>query len=164
MNIIDIIVIVCCVPAVIRGLSKGFVNQAYSLLALIIGVWLSFKFSAPLGDALMSYVELSPTILHVIAFGIILLIVMLLVTLVGKAVEKVLKFVMLGWLNKILGVVFALIKVFLIIGLVITLFDAINSNIPLVKEQVLNESLFYHPVKNLADTVFPYLKELIFKK
>ena len=126
MNIIDIIVIVCCVPAVIRGLSKGFVNQAYSLLALIIGVWLSFKFSAPLGDALMSYVELSPTILHVIAFGIILLIVMLLVTLVGKAVEKVLKFVMLGWLNKIPAHFFSALP--FIITLIVLILSSMRKN------------------------------------
>ena len=89
---------------------------------------------------------------------------MIITHLVGKGVEKVLKVVMLGWLNKLLGVVFALIKVFLIIGLVIILFDAINSNIPFVSPEKLDESLFYNPVKELADIVFPYLKGLIFKK
>ena len=53
MNIIDIIILCCLVPAVIRGISKGFVNQAYSLVALIAGVWLSFKFSGALGDWLV---------------------------------------------------------------------------------------------------------------
>ena len=164
MSIIDIIIIICCVPAVIHGLSKGFVSQAFSLVALILGAWLSFKFSVPLGDYLQSYTEVSPTILHVSAFAIILLIVMIITHLVGKGVEKVLKVVMLGWLNKLLGVVFALIKVFLIIGLVIILFDAINSNIPFVSPEKLDESIFYNPVKELADIVFPYLKGLIFKK
>ena len=164
MNIIDIIIVICCVPAVIHGISKGFVTQAFSLVALILGAWLSFKFSGPLGDYLESITEVSPTILHVVAFAIILLAVMLITHLVGKGVEKVVKFVMLGWLNKLLGVVFALLKVFLVVGLIIVLFDAINSNIPFVSEDTLGESIFYHPVKELADIVFPYLKDLIFKK
>ena len=99
-----------------------------------------------------------------IAFALILLVVMILVHLAGKAVEKVLKFMMLGWLNKLLGVVFALLKMILIVGLVIILFDSLNTTIPLVKEDTLNGSILYQPVKDIANTVFPYLKELIFKK
>lgn len=164
MNIIDIIIICCLVPAVLRGISKGFVNQAYSLVALIAGVWLSFKFSGALGDWLVSFADLPSGVLHVIAFALILLIVMLLVHLAGKAVEKVVKVMMLGWLNKLLGVVFALLKMVLIVGLVIILFDALNSTIPLVKESTLGGSILYQPVKDIANTVFPYLKELIFNK
>ena len=164
MNIIDIIIICCLVPAVIHGLSKGFVNQAFALVALILGVWLSFKFSGPVGDWLVSFAEISPTILHVVSFALILMVVIAITHLVGKIVEKTLKVVMLGWLNKLLGIVFAVIKVGLIVGLVIVLFDAVNSNIPLVSEEKLDSSIFYRPIKTIADSIFPFLKELIFKK
>ena len=164
MSVIDILILCCCVPAIIRGLSKGFVSQAFSLVALILGVWLSFRFSGALGDWLVSFADLPATILHVIAFALILMAVMLLVSLTGNVVEKVLKVVMLGWLNKLLGVVFALLKVILIVGLVIVLFDALNSNIPIVSSKTLDESILYGPVKDIANLIFPYLKELIFKK
>ncbi|MBR5177136.1 MAG: CvpA family protein [Bacteroidales bacterium] len=164
MNIIDIIILCCLVPAIIRGVSKGFVNQAFSLLALIIGAWLSFKFSASVGDWLVSFFELPAALLHVIAFALILLVVMLLVHLVGKVIEKLMKVVMLGWLNKLLGAFFALLKAVLIIGLIILLFDAINTNIPLVREDTIKSSILYSPIKDIANIIFPYLKELIFKK
>lgn len=164
MNIIDIIILCCLVPAIIRGVSKGFVNQAFSLLALIIGAWLSFKFSSAVGDWLVSFFDLPAALLHVIAFALILLVVMLFVHLVGKVIEKILKVVMLGWLNKLFGAVFGLLKAVLIIGLIILLFDAINTNIPLVKEDTINGSILYGPIKDIANIIFPYLKELIFKK
>ncbi|MBR5660619.1 MAG: CvpA family protein [Bacteroidales bacterium] len=164
MNVIDIIILCCCVPAVIHGLSKGFVSQAFSLVALILGVWLSFKFSNALGDWLVSFVELPGAILHIIAFGLIMLVVMAITHLAGKAVESVLKVVMLGWLNKLLGIVFALLKAVLIVGLVILLFEAFNNTLPIVPSKTMEESVFYGPVKDLANFVFPYLKELIFKK
>ena len=164
MNIIDIIILCCFIPAIIRGFSKGFVDQAYSLVALIAGVWLSFKFSGALGDWLVSFADLPAGVLHLIAFAVILLAVMFLVHLAGNVVEKLLQVVMLGWLNKLLGIVFAIIKAVLVIGLVIILFDALNNTIPLVKETSLSESILYQPVKDIANTVFPYLKELIFKK
>ena len=164
MNIIDIIILVCCVPALIHGFSKGFVSQAVSLVSLILGVWLSFKFSVPFGDWLKSFADLPGTVLHVIDFALILVIVMLLMGLIGKLLEKAVKVVMLGWLNKLLGVVFALFKAVLVIGLVIILFDAIYNLIPFVSSATLNESILYQPIKDIANIVFPYLKELIFNK
>lgn len=164
MNIIDIIIVCCCVPAVIHGLSKGFVSQAFSLVALILGVWLSFKFSNAVGEWLVNYIDLPGTVIHIIAFALIMLVVMLITHLAGKAVEGVLKVVMLGWLNKLLGIVFALLKAVLIIGLVIILFEAINNTLPIVPSKKMEESIFYGPVKDLANLIFPYLKELIFKK
>ena len=84
--------------------------------------------------------------------------------ILGKLIEKAVQVVMLGWLNKLLGVVFALIKALLIIGLVIVVFDALYNLIPFVPTDTLDESVLYHPIKDLANTVFPFLKELIFKK
>ncbi len=164
MNVIDIIILVCCIPALFHGFSKGFVSQAISLIALVLGVWLSFKFSVPFGDWLKSFADLPGTVLHIIAFALILILVMLVLTLIGKAIEKVLKLAMLGWLNKLLGVVFALLKAVLIIGLVIIIFDAIYNLIPFVSSDTLNESVLYNPIKSIANTVFPFLKELIFNK
>ena len=89
---------------------------------------------------------------------------MLVLTLIGKAIEKVVKLAMLGWLNKLLGIVFALLKAVLIIGLVIIIFDAIYNLIPFVSSDTLNESVLYNPIKSIANTVFPFLKELIFNK
>ena len=151
-------------PALIHGFSKGFVSQAVSLVSLILGVWLSFKFSVPFGDWLKSFADLPGTVLHVIAFALILVIVMLLMGLIGKLLEKAVKVVMLGWLNKLLGVVFALFKAVLVIGLVIILFDAIYNLIPFVSSDTLSESILYQPIKDIANIVFPYLKELIFNK
>ena len=164
MNVIDIIILVCCIPALFHGFSTGFVSQAISLIALVLGVWLSFKFSVPFGDWLKSFADLPGTVLHIIAFALILTIVMLVLTLIGKAIEKVVKLAMLGWLNKLLGIVFALLKAVLIIGLVIIIFDAIYNLIPFVSSDTLNESVLYNPIKSIANTVFPFLKELIFNK
>ena len=164
MNIIDIIILVCCVPALIHGFSKGFVSQAVSLVSLILGVWLSFRFSVPFGDWLKSFADLPGTVLHVIAFALILILVMLILGLIGKLLEKAVKVVMLGWLNRLLGMVFALLKAVLVIGLVIIMFDAIYNLIPFVSSDTLDESILYQPIKDIANTVFPFLKELIFNK
>ena len=163
MNIIDIIIVICCIPPLVKGISRGFVSQAASLLALILGVWLSFKFSVPVGEWLKEYLELPGTVIHVVSFALILTAVVLGLNLLAGMIEKVLEFVMLGWLNSLLGVVFALAKAVLALGLIFLLLTTLNSTLELIPGKYFDESVLYEPVKNIADIVFPYIKELILK-
>ena len=39
MNILDIIIILCFIPILIGGYKKGFINQAISIVALLVGAW-----------------------------------------------------------------------------------------------------------------------------
>ena len=163
MNIIDIIIVICCIPPLVKGISRGFVSQAASLLALILGVWLSFKFSVPVGEWLKEYLELPGTVIHVVSFALILTAVVLGLNLLAGMVEKFLEFVMLGWLNSLLGAVFALAKAVLALGLIFLLLTTLNSTLELIPGKYFDESVLYEPVKNIADIVFPYIKELILK-
>ncbi|MCQ2119011.1 MAG: CvpA family protein [Bacteroidales bacterium] len=163
MNFVDIAILVCCVPALIHGISKGFIKQAIALLSLVLGAWLAFKFSEPVGDLLQNYIEIPGTVIHIIAFALIMVLVTVVLKLLGNILEKTVKFVMLGWLDKLLGVVFAFIKVTLIIGLLAIMIDSVRETFQIENWKVFDESLLYQPLKDIADTVFPYLKQLIFK-
>ena len=56
---------------------------------------------------------------------------------------------------------FAFLKCAIILGLVILAFNALNTTFGLVPEKTLADSAFYYPLKNMAYSVFPYLKGLI---
>ena len=149
-------------PAFINGVRKGFISQVISIVSLIAGVWVSFEFASIFATWIGQYIQASENILGLVAFALLMVGVFVLLGVIGRFLESIVKFVMLGWLNKLLGIVFSVIKSGLIIGLVIMIFSSINNNIHLVDEQVLAESTFYTPLKNMAYTVFPYLKSLIF--
>ena len=162
MSIVDIILLICFVPALISGIRKGFISQVISIVSLIGGVWLSYEFSELVGAWLSQYIEATENVLKLISFIIIMIAVFIGLALVGKLLEGIINFVMLGWVNKLLGVVFALLKTGLIVGLVIMLFCSLNNSLHLVSDEVLAESVLFTPLKNAAYTVFPYLKSLIF--
>ena len=162
MSIIDIILLICFVPALINGVKKGFISQVISIVSLVAGVWISFEFASIFAEWIGKYIQASENILNIVAFAVIMVGVFVVLGLVARFIEGIVKFVMLEWLNKLLGVVFSLLKAGLIIGLLIMLFSSLNNNLHLVDEQVLAESTLYTPLKNMAYTVFPYLKSLIF--
>ncbi len=162
MNIVDIILLICFVPAVVQGFRKGFISQVIAIVSIIAGVWISFRFTSEASVWLAQYITGSEQMLKVISFAIIFAAVIAVLALLGRLLEGVIKLVMLGWLNKLLGVAFSLLKAGLIVGLAIMLFCSLNNTFGLVNEEVLDESVLFPPLKNLAYTIFPYLKELLF--
>lgn len=162
MNVLDIILLICFIPAVIQGIRNGFIAQVISIAALILGVWASARFTPEVSTWLAQYITVSEQVMKVISFTAILLMSFLVLALIGKFLEATFKLVMLGWLNRLLGAVFSLVKAGLVIGLVIMAFCSLNNTFNFVSEEVLNESVLFPPLKNLAYTVFPYLKELLF--
>ena len=161
MNTLDIILLICFIPALIQGIRKGFIAQAISIVSIIAGIWTSARFADVVSAWIGQFITASEQVLKVVAFAIILVIVFLVLAAVGKLLEGMFKLVMLGWLNKLLGVVFALIKTGLIVGLVIIAFSSLNETFKFVQESVLNESVLYPPLKNLALEVFPYIKNIL---
>ncbi len=160
MNILDIILLLCFVPALFQGLRKGFISQVIAIISIIVGVWMSARFASIVSGWLGQYIQGSEQVLKVIAFALIIIAVIAVLSVVGKLLEGTIKLVMLGWLNKLLGVAFSLLKAGLIVGLAIMAFCSLNETFKLVSPETLNSSILFPPLKDLAYSVFPYLKEL----
>lgn len=162
MNTVDIILLICFIPALVQGFRKGFISQIIAIISIILGAWLSFRFASEVSVWLAQYITGSEQILKITAFALILTAVIIGLALLGKLLESTFELVMLGWLNKLLGAAFSLVKAGLLIGLAIMVFCSLNNTFSLVSEEVLKESVLFPPLKDLAYTVFPYLKELLF--
>ncbi len=161
MNILDIILLICFVPALVQGFRKGFISQVIAIVSIIAGVWMSARFANMVSAWIGQYIQGSEQVLKVAAFALIFIAVIAALTLLGKLLEGTIKLIMLGWLNRLLGVLFSLLKAGLIIGLVIMAFCSLNDTFKFVSEETLNSSVLFPPLKDLAYSVFPYLKELL---
>lgn len=160
MNILDIVLLVCLIPALIQGLRKGFIAQVVAIISLVLGGWLAYKFSAVVTEWLAQWLDVTGQALNIISFILIFAVVVTLLFLLGKILEASVKIILLGWLNKLLGLVFALFKYALVIGLLVILFDSINDKFSLVSRSYLDSSFMYSGLKSISYSVFPYLKSL----
>ena len=104
MSIIDIIVLVLVIVGIYKGWRKGLVLGIFSVLAFIIGLAAAIKLSALVAERLGEATNISQKWLPVLAFATVFLVVAFLVRLGAKALEGVLQLAMLGWLNKLGGV------------------------------------------------------------
>ena len=161
MNIIDAIILICLIPALIQGIIKGFISQAISLISIIVGVWASAHFADLVCQWLSQYISGSEQTLKLVAFAIIFIVVIVGLILLGKGLEKVIKLVMLGWVNRLLGAVFALVKWLLVLGLIAVGFNAINDIFNFVSQETLAQSHLLKVINWFSGIVFPYLKNLL---
>ena len=161
MNILDAIILISLIPALIQGLRKGFISQAISIISFITGIWASARFADMVTTWLSKYIQAGEQILKIVSFAIILIIVFLALGFVGRLLEKVLDFAFLGWVNRLAGAVFSLLKAFLIIGLLITGFCALNETFEMVKPEIISDSVLFQPLKDTADAVFPHIRKML---
>jgi len=161
MNILDVIILICLIPAIIQGLRKGFISQAISIVSFVLGIWASARFANIATEWISRYITASEQVLKIVAFALILVAVFIVLGLVGRLLESILNFAFLGWINKLAGVIFSLLKTALLLGIVIIAFNSLNTTFGLVKPEVLDDSVLYGPLKNLADAIFPYIKNML---
>lgn len=155
MNTFDIIIAALLLFGFVRGLMKGLFVEVASLVALVAGVYGAIHFSHFLGDWLKNSVNWDEKYVKLAAFAGTFVAILVIITLAGKILTKIADFASLGILNKILGGVFGALKIGLILSVIFIFFGKINNAIPFVKQETLNQSILYKPVKKIAPMIFP---------
>jgi len=159
MNTIDIIISVLLLFGLTRGIMKGLIVEVASLVALVGGIYGAMNFSFYASDVLKTYVDWDAKYIQITAFALTFLAIVILVSLLGKFLTKIAKTIALGLLNKILGGLFGALKIALILSIILMFFNKINSSLPFVKKDTLDNSILYKPVSGLAPMVFPFFLE-----
>ena len=157
MSIIDIVLAALLLFGFIRGLFKGLFVEIASLVALVLGVYGAIHFSYFAADLLESKVDWNEKTINIVAFAITFVIIVLAISLAGKALTKLADFAALGLLNKLLGGVFGALKIGLILSVLLIVFNKLNNTLPFMEKEDLEESVLYKPVKSLAPMIFPNL-------
>jgi len=159
MNVVDIIISILLLFGFIRGILKGLFVELASIVALVAGVYGAIHFSDYAANFLEKYVSWKTEYIYILEFAITFIVIVLVITLIGKALTKVADLTALGLLNKILGGLFGILKVGFILSILITFFSKLNNTIPFIEEETLDKSVLYNPVKKIAPTIFPSFLE-----
>ena len=168
MNVLDIVLIILFIPAIIRGISKGFIEQFIALASLFLSAWLAYLFADKVGTWLSAYIDgVSKEVLYIFAFIIIIIPPSLFellfsapLFLLAKVLSKVVSAISLGWLNSILGLALAVFNTALIIGLILSAFSSFNASTFHLGTEWMDSSVIYRWISDLTQTIFPYIENL----
>lgn len=155
--LIDLFFAVIIVIAIIKGYQKGLIIAIFSILAFIIGLAAALKFSAIVAVYLKDSVSVSAKWLPFLAFAMVFFIVLLLVHVGGKLIEKAFQVVLLGWLNR-LGGVLLYITLYLII---LSIFIFYAEKLHLLQPAAIESSQTYHFIQPWGPKVMDMMGKLI---
>ena len=159
---IDAAYMILIAIACYKGLRKGFIIAIFSVLGFIIGIAAALKLSAVVAVKLSTHTGAAKW-LPSVSFLLVFIAVALIVSLVGKVIQKTFETVMLGWINRLAGVVLFILLYSIIYS--VFLFYAVQLHF--ISIATTNNSLVYPYLQPLAPkiinsvgTVLPWFKDL----
>jgi membrane protein required for colicin V production len=159
MNWLDAFILVILILSGVMGFINGLVKEVASLAALILGIWGAIRFSTFTAGKLYDYFDMTGHYVGIIAFLITFGLIVVIIHFVGILADKVVNAASLGFINRILGIVFGLLKSVLIMSVFFVVLNAIDVRRPFLPKKTIEESRFYNPISDIAPVLFPIIGE-----
>lgn len=145
MSWLDIAIIVIIGTAAFIGLKIGIIKAVLTLAGVIVGVILAGRFYVALAEKLTFIPQ--ETLARVVAFAIILIGVILIVSIIAGVLKWLASIVLLGWVNRLGGALLGLIMGAIFCGALLAIWTKFLGIIEPVAESALaNFLLDYFPI------------------
>ncbi len=158
MNQIDIAILAIAGLGAIHGIFKGFILSVTSLLGLILGYYLSIRFAWYIEELLRESTGSNSPFMHIIAFVLCYLLVIIILYVIGRSVQKTLELAALGCFNRLAGALFGALKGLLLVSAMIYIIEIADHQNQLIKAEKKNESILYAPIAKLIPSIMPQVK------
>jgi membrane protein required for colicin V production len=159
MNWIDLAIVVILILSMVSGFINGLIREAASLAALILGIWGAIKFSTFTAEKLYDYFDMSGHYVGIIAFVVTFGIIVVIIHFIGMLADKLADAANLGFINRLLGIAFGLIKTILIMSVFFVILNAIDARRPFLPKDKIEGSIFFNPISDIAPAIFPIIGE-----
>lgn len=153
MNILDLIIGVILILFALSGLRKGLIQEAFYLASFIIGIYGALFFSSMIGDWLSTVINIGTEYISIAAFIITFILFFLVVRLAGRALSSVIEAISLGFIDKIGGALFGILKGALLLSIIIMVMNVLGIT-GFIDKKVRNTSPLYTYTEQIANTLY----------
>ena len=158
MNWIDFVIIALLAFGLIQGFIDGVIIEIAKLAALILGIWGAIHFSGWTADKLSGWFDMQTTWTGVAAFAITFVVIVVGINLLGRLLDTIIKSVSLGFIVKLLGAVFGVVKTALILSVVFVFLNTINEKRHFLPSATIEKSYLYNPIADIIPSIFPMIE------
>lgn len=123
MNNLDIVFIVIIGASILYSLIRGLVREIFSFLSIILGFFAASYGASSSANWLRRWVE-NETLAQILGFAILFILVALSISLLGKALSRLVKKMDLGWADRLGGASFGFLKAILLIAIILLVLTA----------------------------------------
>jgi membrane protein required for colicin V production len=114
----DVLILLVLVGSTLIGLLRGFVREAVSVVFWIIAIWAAWHFGPVIEPQLGGYLA-DPRVAPWVGRVVVLIVVLLVGWVFGMLASYYARMLMLGTLDRVLGLLFGLIRGMVLVGLLV---------------------------------------------
>ena len=154
MNTLDFYLLIPIIIGFVFGLFKGLIKELTSLAAIVLGIY-GAKLLAPKAySILISTFGVNDTLAKPLSYLVLFILIVIGMLLLAKMLDKVFESMAMGGLNKLLGGIFGALKYALIVSVLLTVFDTIDSRFSILSRETKETSIAYKPLMNFAPVLW----------
>ena len=102
---LDILTGTILIIALLKGYKNGFIRALISFFSLLIGLIVAFQFAGWVAGQLKEHTKIASHWLPFISFILVLILVLVILKWIASFLQQTAEWLLLGWLNKLLGIV-----------------------------------------------------------
>ncbi len=153
MNVLDVIIGIVLILFALTGLRKGLIIEAFYLLSFVAGAYGAMHFSDAVADWMSDFINIAEEYLVIVSFIVTFIIFMILMRFIGRILSRLLEAVCLGFVDKIGGLVFGVLKGLLLVSIVIMIMNVFGAT-NLINEDIRSTSRLYACTESIADMLY----------
>ncbi|HPM13507.1 MAG TPA: CvpA family protein [Bacteroidales bacterium] len=153
MNYIDYILLVPILWGGFRGFKNGLISEGGTVLALVLGIWISIRFSNSFGEYISQYFTLSEQYREVVAFTILFIGVIIICFLITRLLVRFFKAIKLQWLDTLLGILFGALKYVIVLAFVCFVIHTLTIRYASKPIESTQQSLLFKPLAHSAESL-----------
>ena len=158
MSYIDIAIIVFLITGGFFGYKEGFLMEVVSLLAILLGVLGGFKLMGQAMILLEQKMNIDESVLPYVAFGVVFICVVILVTLLGRAIKAKIDKSFLGRVDQSAGAVLGIFRTAFMLSVVLWIVHSLQVQFP---EHWTNDAWLYPKIAELAPNITSWVSDYI---
>ena len=141
VNPVDITFLLLWLFFIYRGFRTGFIQQLGQIVSIIAGYIAANQLHLIAFDYLIPYIP-NPSVRNVLSYILLFIVTVVIIQIIAKIISKLINLILLGWLDKLLGMMLGLLKAIFISTILIFLIEAFPQSADL-RERLKQDSLLY---------------------
>lgn len=145
MNWLDILIVLPLLFGIVRGVMRGFVSEIIAIVVVIFGVLCARFWAPPFSTLLITQFAWPKGVCDVVAYTLLFLAVAIVLSILARLLNKLLKAIHLGWINRIFGGLCGFVKYAIIVLIVVFVMDKMNETFHWLDESPVVKSSIVYP-------------------
>lgn len=164
LNWFDIVTLIFLLIAFVNGYRKGLVMMIVSLATVILAAVFGGQLAKIILPELQKLIDMSPELANVLSYVAAFLAIAVVLSIIGKFVQRIFETINLNFINRILGSVIAMATTMVLLSIFLNLVLMLDRNENIIKPNIKKESFFYERVVAVVPAVVPYLNRDVWEK